>query len=163
MHPALMKTASISELQKELITLEPKQILELCVRLVKYKKENKELLSYLLFDSYDEKLFIKNLKEEMDMLFSEMNTGNVYFIKKSLRKILRIINKYIKYSGSPQTEIELRIYFCSKIKKAYLPINSSTVLSNLYNREILKIKNILTKLHEDIQFDFQEEVEKLAE
>lgn len=158
-----MKTASLSELQKELITLERKQVLELCVRLIKYKKENKELLSYLLFDSHDEKLFIKNLKEEMDILFSEINSSNVYFVKKSLRKILRITNKYIKYSGFPQTEIELRIYFCTKIRSAHLPINSSTVLSNLYNREIFKIKNTLSKLHEDIQFDFREEVEKLAE
>lgn len=158
-----MKTASISELQKELITLEPKQVLALCARLVKYKKENKELLSYILFDSNDERLFINNLKGEIDILFSEINNSNVYFVKKSLRKILRITNKYIKYSGSQQTEIELRIYFCSKVKSARLPINSSTVLSNLYNREITKIKNTLSKLHEDIQFDFQEAIEKLTE
>lgn len=158
-----MKTASISELQKELITLEPKKVLELCIRLVKHKKENKELLSYLLYDSNDEYLFIKNLKEETDQLFSEINSSNVYFIKKTLRKILRITNKYIKYSGSLQTEIELRIYFCSKIKQAHLPINTSIVLSNLYKREIIKIKTILSKLHEDIQFDFREEIEKLEE
>ncbi len=158
-----MKTASISELHKELATLEPKQVLELCVRLVKHKKENKELLSYLLFDSNDEKLFISNLKNEIDSLFSEINTSNVYFIKKTLRKILRITNKYIKYSGSQQTEIELRIYFCKKVKSAHLPLNTSIVLNNLYNREVIKIKNILSKLHEDIQFDFQEEVDKLEE
>lgn len=158
-----MKTASISELQKELITLEPKKVLELCVRLVKHKKENKELLSYLLFDANDEKLFITNLKEEIDLLFSEINNSNVYFVKKSLRKILRITNKYIKYSGSPQTDIELRIYFCSKVRSEQIPLNKSTVLSNLYDREILKIKNTLSKLHEDIQFDFRDEVEKLSE
>lgn len=158
-----MKTASISELQKELITLEPKKVLELCVRLVKHKKENKELLSYLLFDANDEKLFITNLKEEIDLLFSDINNSNVYFVKKSLRKILRITNKYIKYSGSPQTDIELRIYFCSKVKSAHLPLHKSTVLSNLYDREVLKIKTTLSKLHEDIQFDFRDEVENLSE
>ncbi|OFY84201.1 MAG: hypothetical protein A3F72_14330 [Bacteroidetes bacterium RIFCSPLOWO2_12_FULL_35_15] len=158
-----MKTASISELQKELNTLEPKKVLELCVRLVKHKKENKELLSYLLFDANDETLFINNLKEEIDFLFSEINNSNVYFVKKSLRKILRITNKYIKYSGSLQTDIELRIYFCSKVRSEQIPLNKSTVLSNLYDREVLKIKSTLSKLHEDIQFDFSNEVEKLSE
>ena len=49
-----MKAASISELQKELALLEPKNTAALCLRLAKYKKENKEFLSYLLFDSINE-------------------------------------------------------------------------------------------------------------
>jgi len=156
-----MKAASIHELQKELITLEPKQLLELCIRLTKYKKENKELLSYLLFEAHDEKSFIKNIKEEIDILFSEMNRTTAYLTKKTLRKILRFINKFIKYSGSKQTEIELRIYFCNKVKSARIPIDSNTVLSNLYHRETEKIKTILSKLHEDLQYDYKQEVEEL--
>jgi hypothetical protein len=156
-----MKAASIHELQKELITLEPKQLLELCIRLTKYKKENKELLSYLLFEAHDEKSFIKNIKEEVDILFSEMNRTTAYLTKKTLRKILHFINKFIKYSGSKQTEIELRIYFCNKVKAARIPIDSNTVLANLYHRETEKIKTILSKLHEDLQYDYKQEVEEL--
>ena len=144
-----MKTASIHELQKELNTLEPKHILELCVRLAKYKKDNKELLSYLLFEAHDEKTYIKNIKEQLDQEFWGINRNTSYLTKKSLRKILRSVNKFIKYSGSKQTEIELRIYFCTKVKDARIPIDTSVVLSNLYNREIEKIKTTLSKLHED--------------
>jgi len=156
-----MKAATIHELQKELNVLEPKQLKELCVRLAKYKKDNKELLSYLLFEAHDEKTYIKNIKAETDRLFEEMNRSTAYLTKKSLRKILRLINKFIKYSGSKQTELELKIYFCTKVKTSGIPINSNTVLSNLYNREIEKIKTTFSKLHEDLQYDYKQELERL--
>ena len=156
-----MKAASIRELQKELTLLEPKQVLELCLRLAKYKKDNKELLSYLLFEAHDEKTYIKTIKEQMDLDFSGINRNTSYLTKKSLRKILRAVNKFIKYSGSKQTEVELRIYFCSKVKAARIAIDTSTVLSNLYNREIEKIKTALSKLHEDLQYDHKQELERL--
>ncbi len=156
-----MKAASIHQLQKELIELEPKQVLELCVRLAKYKKENKELLTYLIFEAHDEKAYINGIKEEIDVLFSEINRSTSYLAKKSLRKILRLTNKFIKYSGSKQTEVELKIYFCTKIKASRIPIHTSVVLSNLYNREIEKIKSTIAKLHEDLQYDYQQELESL--
>ena len=158
-----MKVASIHELQKKLKSLEPKEVLELCVRLAKYKKDNKELLSYLLFEAHDEKTYIKNIKEQMDEEFWAINRNTSYLTKKSLRKILRGVNKFIKYSGIKQTEIELRIYFCTKVKAARIPIDTSVVLSNLYNREIEKIKTILSKLHEDLQYDYKQELEKLMQ
>ena len=84
------------------------------MRMAKHKKENKELLTYLLFEAHDEPAFVSNVKAEMDELFCSLPSGNVYYIKKSLRKILRIVNKQIKYSGLKQTELELRLYFAGK-------------------------------------------------
>ena len=156
-----MKTASQNEIQKELITLSPKQLTALCVRLLKYKKENKELLSYLIFEAHNEKQYTESVKEHADELFSEMNRSNNYLVKKSLRKVLRFINKHIRYSGIKQTELELRLYFCNKIKSERIPISSATVLSNLFQREIEKIKKVYSQLHEDLQYDYKEEIEKL--
>ena len=156
-----MKTASLSEIQKELITLAPKEITALCLRLTKYKKENKEFLSYLLFEAHDEKQYVESVKEQADLLFEEMNRSNNYLVKKSLRKILRHINKHIKYSGIKQTELELRLYFCNKITSEHLPVNATTVLSNLYQREVEKIKKTFEQLHEDLQYDYKELLEGL--
>jgi hypothetical protein len=156
-----MKTRSISEIQQELKTLDKKDIVQYCARLIKYKKENKELLSYLLFEAGDEKTFIKDIKENVDVLFSEINTSSVFFIKKNLRKILRYVNRCIKYSGIKQTELELRLHYCKKIREAKLPIRNSLVLTNLYNREVEKIKTVFDKLHEDLQFDYKDELEKI--
>jgi hypothetical protein len=110
-----MKSYSLSVLKKEMADIPKEELLEICLRMAKYKKENKELLSYLLFDSNYEADYIERLKSEIDLQFSEINTSQLYFAKKNIRKILRTINKYIRYSGLKLTEVELRIYFCSKL------------------------------------------------
>ena len=90
-----MKAYSLHSIKTELETHSPTSVLALCMRLLKYKKENKELLTYLLFHSNDEQSYIKMIKSEIDEKFEEINKSNIYFIKKSLRKILRNTNKYI--------------------------------------------------------------------
>ena len=156
-----MKAASLSELKKELSTLPPKEVLELCIRMAKFKKDNKELLSYLLYEAHDEKSFIETVKLWIDEQFADMNRSTLYLIKKTLRKILRGTNKYIKYSGLKQTEVELLIYFCAKLKNSGIPIQNSTALVNLYMRQILKIKKAVATLHEDLQFDYGQELRPL--
>lgn len=156
-----MKTASISEIQKEIATLSPKTVATLCHRLAKYKKENKELLSYLLFDANDENAYVQSVKEQANELFLEMNRSNNYLIKKNLRKILRFINKHIKYSGIKETELELRLYFCKQMIAERIPVDSNTVLLNIYQREVEKIRKTLSLLHEDLQYDYAQELEKL--
>ncbi|MBA4058538.1 MAG: hypothetical protein C0490_27725, partial [Marivirga sp.] len=93
--------------------------------------------------------------------FGALPKSNVYLIKKSLRKILRITNKQIKYSDVKQTEVELRIYFCFKMKKAGINLLPSQVLANLYQQQLKKIENALAKLPEDLQYDYQGELEQL--
>ncbi|MFW5774472.1 MAG: hypothetical protein ACOCWD_07300, partial [Tangfeifania sp.] len=104
-----METASISEIKKELKNLSPQQLQDVCTRLAKYKKENKELLSYLLFESFNEQHFIQEVKDEIDEQFSHLNNSSLYLAKKTLRKVLRTTRKYIRFSGSKQTEVELLI------------------------------------------------------
>lgn len=156
-----MKAASLSDLKKELVKLKPDKVLEICLRITKFKKENKELLSYILFESADEGMYIENAKLEMDLLFDEITKTNVYFVKKSIRKILKLTNKQIKYSGLPQTEIELLIHFCKKFKATKLHNYRSSALNNLYDNQFIKINKSILKLHEDFQFDYQKEIEEL--
>jgi membrane-anchored protein YejM (alkaline phosphatase superfamily) len=153
-----MKAASLVDLKKELKTLDPDSVLELFIRIVKYKKENKELLTYLLFEAGDEAAFIRGIKNEMDMQFEEMNKSNFYYAKKSIRKILRNVNKYIRYSGKTETGIELLIYFCKKIKESGLNIKKSTALNNIYQSQLKKIDESLAKMHEDLQYDYRKEL-----
>ena len=156
-----MTTASLSEIKKELHTLDQETVESLCNRLAKYKKENKELLTYLLFEAHDEKAYIENVKEELRELFKTLPSSNVYLIKKTLRKILRFANKQIKYSGIKQTELELRIFFCTKIKEARSPLHSGTVLFNLYQQQLKKIEAALSKLPEDLQADYERELKQI--
>jgi hypothetical protein len=156
-----MHTASLNEIKKELQTLEKKEILEICLRIIKYKKDNKELLSYLLFEQQDESAFIQSVKVYLDEQFEEFPQYNLYLVNKMIRKVMRTTAKFIKYSGSKQTEAELILYFCEKLKKSRIKIDSSTALSNFYQQQLKKIEKAISKLHEDLQYDFQQELNKL--
>jgi len=156
-----MKASSISTLKKELSTLPHNDVIDICMKLVKYKKENKELLSYLLFDANNELEYIRNIKEEIDIQFADINLSRLYFAKKSIRKILKTTNKFIRYSSHKQTEVELLIYFCAKLRKSGIPIKSSNSLSNLYLNQVRKIHIAIGTLHEDLQHDYLEELKVL--
>ena len=155
-----MKTATVTEIKKELTHQSPKELIELCLRLAKFKKENKELLTYLLFET-SEAAYISAIKEEITQLFEEINTSSYFYIKKSVRKILRITKKYIRYSQNKETEIELLIYFNQELKKIKKPISRNLTLQNIFDRQIITIKKAILKLHEDLQYDYNLELEEL--
>ena len=49
-----MKIESIVTIKKELKHLPKEELIELCLRLGKFRKENKAMLTYLLFQADDE-------------------------------------------------------------------------------------------------------------
>jgi hypothetical protein len=153
-----MKAASLKEIKTELGLLHPDKLIEVCLQLTKFKKENKELLSYLLFEAGDEQSYINDVKLLIDDSFTAINTSNQYLAKKTIRKALRTANKYIKYSGSKQTEVEILIHFCKACKKSDLKFSANTVLGNIYQRQLIRIKKALSTLHEDLQFDYAAEL-----
>jgi hypothetical protein len=155
-----MKAVTVKELKTELTNRSHNEILELCLRLSKFKKENKELLTYLLFESSYEEGYINSVKIEIDEQFELINTKTYYFIKKSVRKILRTIKKYIRYSKNKETEIELLLYFCKKLNEFEPSIKKNNVLTNICKREIEAIKKKMTFLHEDLQYDYETELQQ---
>lgn len=156
-----MKAVTVKELKEELTERSPKELRELCLRLSKFKKENKELLTYLLFESSDEAAYIEGVKREVDEQFKLINKKSQYLIKKSLRKILRNVRKHNRYSLKKETEVELLIYFCLKLKKFTPSIHRNTGLQNLYIGQVVNIRKKLTALHEDLQSDFEEGLKDL--
>jgi hypothetical protein len=157
-----MKTATVSELKQELEHCSPARLQQLCLRLVKFKKENKELLTYLLFEAHDTDAFTRQVKQEIDETLAPINTGHVYFAKKTLRKMLRITDKYIRYCGLDTAEAELRMYFCARMKALGLPIKQTPVLLNMYSNQLKKINKVLEPMHEDLQYDYRKELAALG-
>lgn len=158
-----MKAVSVVTIKKELQHRSPEELMQLCLRLSKFKKENKELLTYLLFESDDEAGYIEIVKTEIDEQFSTINTSSYFYIKKSVRKILRLIKKYARYSLKKDTEAELLLYFCYKLKHFSPSISNNVTLTNIYDRQILSIKKIVKTLHEDLQYDYNIQLEDLGE
>jgi len=149
-----MKAATIKQIKDELSHSSQEELVNLCLRLSRFKKENKELLTYLLFESANEQAYIESIKQEVDEQFQLINTDSYFYIKKSVRKILRNLKKYIRYSLNKETEVELLIYFCKKLNEFQPSILNNVTLTNLYKRQILFVKNKIDTLHEDLQFDY---------
>jgi len=156
-----MKPATVQEIKKELNTLNTEALVELCLRLARFKKENKELLTYLLFNAGNEQAFVAAIKKEIDSQFGEMNQSHVYYAKKSLRKILRLINKYCRYSSLTETEVDIRIHFCAILKDSQIPVRRDKVISKLYQAQLNKIKILIGSMHEDLQYDYERLVKEL--
>jgi gas vesicle protein len=158
-----MKAASSNEIKQELKKLNASQLMELCLRLARFKKENKELLTYLLFEEDNLAVYISNVKKQMDEDFSQMNITNLYFAKKTLRKILRIANKYIRYTGSKEAEAEILMHYLTNLKGLKISWKKSTALTNLYQAQIKKIKAAVESMHEDLQYDHKRSLDRLVD
>lgn len=157
-----MRAATIHEIKQELSTVKPAELIELCLRLARFKKENKELLTYLLFEAHNEQGYVESIKKEMEELFAEINLSHLYYAKKSLRKIIRIINKYCRYSSSKQTEVELRTYFCSMLISSGIALHRNPAITKLYEGQFKKVNSLIDTLHEDLQYDYRRELQKLG-
>lgn len=156
-----MITANVSALKKELQQCTHEELIEMCLRLSKFKKENKELLTYLLFEAHNEDFYVAAVKEQIDLQFNSVNTSSYYFIKKSVRKILASVKKHIRYSGQKETEIELLLYFLLKLKKLRPSYKNNTVLTNSFNTQVKLIQKKMLLLDEDLQYDYNLELKEL--
>lgn len=158
-----MKAVTIKKIKDELQHRSTNDLVELCLQLSKFKKENKELLTYLMFESHDEEAYITSIKEQLNPLFEDINTKSFFYIRKSMRKILTLIKKYIRYSKKKETEVILLLYYCQKLKNFRPSIEQSPRLQNVFDRQVVLIKKALSTLHEDLQFEYQYELETLLE
>lgn len=157
-----LEATGLSDIKKELQEIEPKVLIELCLKLAKYKRDNKDFLGYLLFKAHDKTFFLSEIKTQVQTQFSEINKeNNLYYIKKSLRKILRQIVKYCRYLDDKALAADLHIYFCLQLKNSGIPFEKNKLIHNMYEQEIKKIKTFIASLHPDLQNDYHLELEKL--
>ncbi len=158
-----MKAASINDLKQELVKLPPKKVLEVCLSLARFKKENKELLSFLLFEADNEHSYVESINNEIDGYFTELPRTTWFHTKKSLRKILRLIGKYSKYVNNKESQVELLLHFCNKMKVLSNSYPYSQTFSNLYLQQIKKLNLLIELVHEDLRFDYLQQVGQLQQ
>ncbi len=151
-----MKAATVSEIKKALKETDSNKVMEFCLRLAKFKKDNKELLTYLLFMADDEPYYVQSAKDVVEEQFREINSSHLYYAKKGIRKALRMTNQFIKYSSEKTTEIELLLHFCELMKDLPFNFHRSTTMKNLYDRQIARIEKAVSSLHEDLQYDYEQ-------
>lgn len=156
-----MKAASVVEIRKALKHCDEEELSALVLRLARFKKENKELLTYLMFESGHEDSYVAGVKEEMDLLIGQINTNSQYYIRKSMRKVLKEIRKFARYSGKKETEVELLLFFCHRLIEFQPSIRQNRSLMKLYHRQLFGLKQKIKKLHPDLQHDYEQELKAL--
>jgi hypothetical protein len=152
--------AKLPELKRELEGLPQPELVRLCLRLAKYKVETKELLDYLLWSSEDPIQYAHEFKSDVLLPFESVFTGS-YVFTKSLRKSLRLIAKYTRFTGSKQGECELLLAFVEAFFQHYQRGFHSTANSKIIFRCLKKAAANIIKLHEDIQADYTENFNNL--
>lgn len=157
-----MKSANIREIKKELKELPSERVMELCLRLCRFKKENKELLTYLLFEAHDEEGYVESVKEEIDERFAEVNLKSPYFVRKSFRSILTMTRKYIRYSGNKETEVEILLHYCQRLKEFKPDIRRNKRQLNIFLKLTEQIEKKISVLHEDLQFDYLRDLDNIS-
>jgi hypothetical protein len=159
-----VKAAGLAEIKKELQELSKTELLDLCLALAKYKKDNKEYLGYLLFEAHDKSAFANEIRRIIDHEMGELRKQpNLYFVKKGLRRVLRIVNRYCKYISDKALEADLHIYFCTRLKESGIPFHKEKRIVNLYAAELKKINTLVGSLHEDVRADYRGSIERLEE
>ena len=129
-----MKTATVKELKQELSHKSSAELLEICLNLSKFKKENKELLTYILYEADYEEGYIKSVPRSgyfvLDVITPDRSSYNnlveplVYKTYNNnklttdlfdIKSYKRIVNKVMNYDFEklytecdPRGEIELR-------------------------------------------------------
>lgn len=156
-----MKAASLQDIKAALKAQDEKALLEICLRLARYKKENKELLTFLLFEADDLAAYINQVNEATDEGFATLNTSTFYIAKKGLRKILRSANKYIRYAGTKTVEVEVLLHFCTAFKGIKAAWQTTPALANLYAGLLKKIRLAIDSMHEDLQYEYRRGLERL--
>ncbi|SCY26471.1 hypothetical protein SAMN05192588_1947 [Nonlabens sp. Hel1_33_55] len=153
-----MKAATAKQIRDELKDRTETELREIVLRLSRFKKENKELLSYLLFEAHHEEDYIQTIKSHIDEKLLEINTSNGYYAKKAIRRILKETKKFIRYSGNKETEVAILIHFCKSLQETHPKLMSNKIVRDIVKRQIVLIKVRISTLHEDLQYDYQREL-----
>jgi len=155
-----LKAATVNDIKQEISQLTKKEVEALCQRLARFKKENKELLTYLLFEAGNEEGFVSSIKAEIDELFADLPKPNWYFTKKALSKILRLISRYSKYTAVKESHVQMLLHFCYNVKQMH---TKNRALTEMYSKQVKKLHGLIALLHEDLRYDYERQLSQLEE
>lgn len=150
-----MDLPHLKEIRSQLNDASQKELVEIILRLSKHKKENKELLTYLLDYKDSDEAYIAMVQKEIKTTFDGLNKNNHYILVKGIRKVLRITKKYIRYAQSKKIEVESLLYFCSCLQTLPIRQLKTKTIEGIMDKQLEQIEKSLSKLHEDIQFDYR--------
>jgi hypothetical protein len=157
-----METPSIAVIKTELNGLGKSELINICLRLARFKKENKELMAYLLFNQFQKQDFVNQVNEIVTESMQSVNKNSAYLAKKTVRKVLRLVNKFCRYAGDKEVEVQLYLHFCASFLQLPPATKRYPVLGKLYVLQVKKLEQTIEELHEDLQYDYLRQLKQLG-
>lgn len=157
-----MRTNGIAEIKKTIKNIGQAELSEICLKLARFKKDNKEYIHFLLHESSDPLAYAEDVKESLHHSLTNLNRHPSLKVKE-LRKHLRVLTRHIRYTSSVEVEITLVIWFTEMLVAHAGIRQSNKALYTLFTRQIEKIRKAFPKLHEDLQFDYMQPYNDLLE
>ena len=166
-----MKLSEHKALKAEIISLPQKEKDKLLLRLVAKDKVLTEHLHFLLLeDEVNLKERVAYLKE--DILLAEQHLRDFKSVSSkdvmlTMRKLLKAINHFLKVTKANFEDVELRIFLFNhlpakgKTRSFSLAKNYDQLLAAFFVKSIIATLKKFDKLHEDLQFDLREDINKL--
>ena len=168
-----MKLSEHKELKLEILALPPKEKDKLLLRLVAKDKVLTEHLHFLLLeDESNLRDRVEAIKAEILQKMQSLSSNKKLSAKEvltNLRKLAKQVNHNFRVTKAGSEDVDLRIFLFNQTPMDF----KSNVFSANKNHEqmfaIYFIKSTLItlrkfyKLHEDLQFDLQDEMNKLLD
>lgn len=57
-------------------------------------------------------------------------------------------------------EVGLRLHFCKQLQDSGIPVYNNAI-AKIYEGQMKKLESVLDTLHEDLQYDYRRELERL--
>lgn len=150
-----MKTKGIAEIKKTIKHISHAELSEICLQLARFKKDNKEYVHFLLFESSDPLEYAEDVKNSLHDSIAGLSRHPSLKVKE-LRRHLKVLTRHIRYTSSVEAEITLLIWFVD-MSLTYAGVRQSNkALYTLFIRQLEKIRKSFPKLHEDLQFDYMQ-------
>lgn len=152
---------NISEIKKDLQELDKQKLIDLVLNLAKLKKENKQAIVSALKSKDSLELYVDSVKEFIQSQFESVNP-NPFFAKKTLRRIVKEIKSKSALMKSAYFEAELWIKYIAEYDQLqFVGSASRSMVVNTRKAAVLRIEKLLTKMHEEQQFDIRKELQMI--
>ena len=149
----LLKTG-IHELRVKTNDLSVESLHRLLTRLMRFKRENKELVAFELFIRAEPENWFADIREECNVTLNEMNTSHPYFMRKTMRKLIRTLKTYARYAGDPAIEAELLCILLEAFHQKHLHEHTAEKIRKIVTDTQVRLQKMISKLHDDLQYDF---------
>lgn len=166
-----MKLSEHKELKIEILALPPKEKDKLLLRLIAKDKVLTEHLHFMLLEDEsnlrDRVLAIKEQILTATAHLKQQKSLNSKEVLANLRKLAKVVNHNFRVTKTNFEDVELRIFlFNNTITEFKTGIFSSfknydQLFSSFFIKSTLITLRKFGKLHEDLQFDLKEELNKL--